>query len=235
MSQVQEFSVGYEQFDIKGDQFSGASDREILLLHGAGASNRSRISMLRSAFSEQGIGSTAFDFVGHGDTGGQLAQSSLSSRTRQAQAVIAARGLQGPLNVVGVSMGAYNAIKLTQSMQVSSLILVVPGVYVPTAYDIPFGPDFSTAIRYERSWANTDAWEILSAYKGRLLVIAAENDVVIPREIPERLFASASNAQWRKLLVVEGGEHKRIFALLQEHPERYQATLDLIAECIEGR
>lgn len=232
---MQTFTTPFEQFTLRGDHIAGDCASDVLVLHGAGQSARARLSMMRNSLQERNIGTTALDFIGHGDTGGELAQSSVASRTRQAQAVITSRQLRRPLAVIGFSMGASNAIKLAQLDTVSSLVLIVPGVYTPEANDVPFGPEFSTVIRRERSWADTDAWEILSQFRGRLLVIAAENDIVIPREIPERLVASAINAQWRKLLIVERAEHRRLFSLLKEEDaSRYEATIDLIAECING-
>jgi len=230
---MQTFSTAFEQFTLRGDYLPGDGTSEVLMLHGAGQSARARLSMVRTSLQQRKIGTTALDFVGHGETGGDLSHSSVASRTRQAQAVIAARQLRRPLAVIGFSMGASNAIRLVQLDSVSSLILIVPGVYTPEADEVPFGPEFSSVIRRERSWADTDAWDILAQFRGRLLVIAAENDVVIPCEIPERLVASAVNAEWRKLLVVERAEHTHLFSLLKEEDTpRYEATIDLLAECI---
>ena len=66
---------------------------------------------------------------------------------------------------------SYNAIRLTQTHEVASLILIVPGIYTPSAYTLPFGPQFSSAIRRERSWEDSDAWDMLAQYRGRLLVV----------------------------------------------------------------
>ncbi len=233
-NKIYPFSLPFDQFNIRGDHYEGSADTGVLLLHGAGTSDRSRFSILRPALLERGIGSTAFDCIGHGETGGDMAQSSLASRTRQAQAVIAGRKLSEPLVIAGASMGAYNAIKLTQLKTVSTLILTVPGVFTPAAYEVPFGPQFSSVIRRERSWAESDAWDILAEFTGSLLVIAAEHDAVIPREIPERLVESAIKSRWRKLLVVRGAEHKHLFSLLLEQPEQFKATIDLVVEGIEA-
>lgn len=227
------FEVQYEDWSLKGDLWAGSRSNHALYIHGAGSSARGGYTIPRSELAQRGIGTTAFDCVGHGETGGSLADSSVASRTRQAGSVIAARSLKGPLAVLGSSMGAYNAIKLTEHFPVKALVLVVPGVYTPEAYEVPFGPQFSSVIRRERSWADTDAWTILSRFTGKLLVIAAENDAVIPREIPERLVDAAGNAAWRQLHVVQGAEHNRLFSLLKETPSRLQHTVDLMAECIE--
>jgi pimeloyl-ACP methyl ester carboxylesterase len=131
-------------------------------------------------------------------------------------------------------MGAYNAIKLTETRRVEALVLVVPGVYTPAAYELPFGPRFTAAIRQERSWDATDAWRILERFTGRLLVIAAEHDAIIPAEIPERLVRAASKASWCELHVVRGAEHHRLFSLLAERPDAFAETMDLICACLSG-
>jgi pimeloyl-ACP methyl ester carboxylesterase len=234
MSSIIDFEVPFEGLMLKGDQFVASGSNRVLYLHGAGASTRNGHRLLRGALQRRGIGSSCFDCIGHGETGGTLAQSSVASRTRQAQAVVAARGLPQPLVVFGSSMGAYNAIRLTQSYQVGALVLIVPGVYTPSAYEVPFGPDFSAVIRRERSWVDSDAWEILSRFEGRLLVIAAEHDAVIPLEIPQRLVAAATRAQSSELHVVRGAEHNRLWSLLEEEPARFDAAVDMVAAVVNG-
>src|SRR5471032_1753217 len=229
---IVDFDVAFEGHVLKGDQYVGGDNR-VLYLHGAGTSTRRGHHLLRNALQQRGVGSSSFDCIGHGDTGGALAQSSVASRTRQAQAVAAARGLPEPLAVFGASMGAYNAIRFTQGHRVDALVLIVPGVFTPSAYEVPFGPEFSVVIRRERSWADSDAWDILSRFEGRLLVIAAENDATIPREIPERLVAAATRAQSSRLHVVPDAEHNRLWSLLEETPASFEAAVDMVADTLK--
>lgn len=222
------FDVSYRGKTLKCDFVPGCLPLQTVLIHGAGTSERGRFTTLRSALRARGMSSTAFDCIGHGETGGTLQESSLVSRTRQAEAVVNTLPIASPLAIVGTSMGAYNAIKLLETRKLDALVLVVPGVYAPDAYELPFGPEFTAAIRQERSWDATDAWQILGSYTGRLLVIAAEYDAVIPREIPERLVQAARNASQRKLHVVPGAEHNRLFSLVSERPAECAAMMDLI-------
>ena len=227
------FDVSYSGELIKADHLAGSSALSTLLIHGAGQSERGRFAPLRSALQQRGIGSTAFDCIGHGQTGGALCASSLASRTRQAAAVADARHGASPLAVVGTSMGAYNAIKLLETRRVDALVLVVPGVYTPSAYELPFDAGFSAVIRAPRSWEATDAWDILGQFTGRLLVIAAQNDTVIPPEIPARLVDAARQARWRQLHVVADAQHNRLFSLLAERPADFSATMDLVFACLD--
>ncbi|AIY39201.1 hydrolase of the alpha/beta superfamily [Collimonas arenae] len=234
MQAIESFDVPYENTVLKGDFLESTSASHILLLHGAGVSSRATAmrSGLRPALQQRGVATTSFDCIGHGDTGGALLDSSLSSRTRQAEAVIAARKLAEPLVICGTSMGAYNAIRLTQKYQVTGLILIVPGVYTPAAYGLPFGPQFSEVIRRDRSWADSDAWSILRKFKGDLLVIAAEHDAVIPLEIPDRLLLSAQQARSRRLRVVAGTDHSHLFPLVAaERPAEFDALMTMMVDC----
>ncbi len=232
MTTIVDFDVPFDGHVLKADHFVGSDSNRILYLHGAGTSTRHSHRLLRGVLQQRGFGSVCFDAIGHGETGGTFAQSSVASRTRQAQAVLA-RSLREPLVVFGSSMGAYNAIRLTEQHRIDALVLIVPGVYTPAAYEVPFGPDFSTIIRRERSWVDSDAWDILSRFEGRLLVIHAEHDATIPLEISERLVAAATRAQSRQLFIVPGAHHNRLWALLAETPADFEAALDRVIRTIE--
>ena len=235
MDNLHAFTAAYRDHALKGDLCPGRRPNEILCIHGAGKSDRTRYAELRSALQERGFGSVSFDCVGHGETGGLIEQSSLVGRTGQAEAVLRARALGNSLTVIGASMGAYNAIKLTRERRIDSLILIVPAVYTPDAYQVPFGPGFSAIIRQNRSWEKTDAWEHMGDFTGSLLVIAAENDDVIPFEIPQRLIASASSACWKKLRVVKGAGHAVLPSLFWNRSPLHEDIMDDVVSCIESR
>lgn len=234
MTSIIDFDVPFDGHTLKADHYAGRDSNRILYLHGAGDSTRRGHHLLRGALQRRGLGSVCFDAIGHGETGGTFAQSSVASRTRQAQAVLAASPLTGPLVVCGSSMGAYNAIRLTEQHQIDALVLIVPGVYTPAAYELPFGPDFSAVIRRERSWADSDAWDILSRFEGRLLIIHAEYDSVIPLEISDRLFGAATRAQSRQLHIVQGAGHNRLWSLLEETPADFDAAIDMVTAVVNG-
>lgn len=234
MTSIHEFDVPFDGHLLKADRYVGHDSNRILYLHGAGTSTRQGHHLLRGALQQRGLGSVCFDAIGHGETGGTLAQSSLASRTRQAQAVLAASGLEGPLVVFGCSMGAYNAIRLTQQHKVDALVLIVPGVFTPAAYEVPFGPEFSAVIRREQSWDDSDAWEILSRFEGRLLIIHAEHDAVIPLEISDRLFGAATRAQSRQLHIVQNAAHNHLWSLLEQTPADFDAAVDMVVQVVNG-
>lgn len=221
------FELLFNKYVLRGDSYK--MECETIVLHGAGKSSRTRFSRLRQSLNLHGIPSVSFDFIGHGDTGGNLLNSSLHERTDQASAVIRHACIE-PLTLIAASMSGYTAIKLTEKFTVENLILLVPAVYTTEAYDLPFGSKFSATIRVPDSWQDSDAFSILSVYKGNLLIIAAESDDVIPAELVEKIHTSAKNAKVRFLHVVPGSRHLSLFPREQD----FIVVRDMILEVCRG-
>ena len=223
LTQLQQLRRGWNTLHLKGFELPCGKDMikgdtygiekgpaKTLFLHGAGRSTRATFTRLRQTLYERGIPSASFDFIGHGETGGSIERTSLHQRTGQAAAVIR-HACSEPVNLIAASMSGYTAIRLTEQFAVGNLILLVPAVYAAHAYDICFGPEFSKVIRVHNSWEESDAFGILSRFTGNLIIIAAESDDVVPREIIERLHASAAHAEKRTTYVVPGSHHRSLF------------------------
>ncbi len=206
--QYQRFGVPYRDTTLIGDSVPTGSVPTVLLLHGAGTSHRGRHATLQQTLAQAGIGSASFDKIGHGETGGDLEASSLHDRTNQAVKVIEHLGIQEPFGLFGGSMGAYTELRLTEIYQINKLVLTVPAVYAADTYNLPFGGGFSERIRQNESWRETDAWEIISRFTGDLLIVTAEHDEVIPVQIPQTLYNSATNARSRALYQIDGAPHR---------------------------
>lgn len=205
------FELPYGQYILRGDRYKhGLAENTTLVLHGAGESSRVTFSRLRQYIYCRGIPSVSFDFVGHGDTGGDIKETTLHGRTDQAATVIKHTS-QEPLTLIAASMGGYSAIKLTEIFNVENLILLVPAVYTPQVYDIPFGPEFSAKIRVQDSWKDSDAFDIISNFNGNVIIIAADVDDVIPSKLIEQLYASTMNAKNRILYIVPNSRHLSLF------------------------
>ncbi len=217
------FKLSFGKYELTGDRYK--SGCETIVLHGAGKSSRTRFSRLRESLNAQGIPSSSFDLIGHGETGGELLGSTLHSRTEQAAAVIRHTCIE-PLTLIAASMSGYTAIKLTKIFSVSNLILLVPAVYTHRAYHLSFGPVFSRAIRTPGSWNDSDAFSIMAEFSGNLLIIAAEFDDVIPTEVVERIYSSANNARCRHLHIVPNAKHSELFPREQD----FLLTLNRIVE-----
>jgi len=223
------FKVKFDGTVLAGDTISAGGHPQWLFLHGAGSGDRKRFEQLRLLLAHKGITSCSFDFIGHGETGGNLAGFSLESRVAQASAVIDSQGVSQPLSIVASSMGSYVAIKLTELYKVNNLILLAPAIYATKAYSIPFGPVFTEVIRNPFSWRETDAWEILENYKNNLLIYEAEKDQVVPHEVIERIYNSGRNARSREMIIVKNATHS-LAKWLDERPNSLLKTVEKIYE-----
>jgi len=232
--QKSDFRVDFGDRMLIGDIISNNTRPEVLILHGAGNANRGDFRLFRQQLLIHGISSAAFDFVGHGDTGGELKNTSLLSRTRQACSVIDSLNLQQPFSIIGASMGAYTAVKLLEYYRIKSLILIVPAIYTSRAYTVPFNKGFTEIIRQPQSWGDSDAWDILSGYRERLLIIAAENDKVIPQGVVNKIYDSAVNAKECKLFVAPQASHAVFTDLRSNNPESFCSVLGQIVTMVKN-
>ncbi len=141
-----------------------------MLLHGAGDGCAGRLLPLLAEFVARGCRGLAFDFSGHGQSTGALAESSLRRRFAQAVAVIDARVPgDGPLVLVGFSMSGQTVADLAAHYgeRVAALGLCAPAVYAAAAWPVPFGAGdgrFSEIIRAADSWRESPALDVLRAY-----------------------------------------------------------------------
>jgi hypothetical protein len=189
--------VYFQGHTLVGDIVSQNSTADLLILHGGGNANRHRFESLRTRLFSMGISSCAFDFIGSGDSHGDMGKTSLESRTQQTCKVIDAVQMRNPFSIIGASMGAHTAIMLLQYYEIENLILFVPAIYASKAYRVPFNSGFSKIIRKPQSWTDSDAWGLLTDFVGGLFLVTSENDDVIPRTVPEKIYESAQKARKR--------------------------------------
>jgi pimeloyl-ACP methyl ester carboxylesterase len=72
------------------------------------------------------------------------------------------------------------------------------------------------------------AWELLSRFTGRLLVVAGERDTVIPPGVIRKICGSARNAAERRLFVAPGASHTIITDLRAHAPDQLDRVLGLM-------
>jgi pimeloyl-ACP methyl ester carboxylesterase len=157
----------------------------MLYLHGGGSGNRRRIGYLANALAMRGISTFAFDFSGQGDSSGQLSGSSLRLRLDQARAAADLMGEDGPSIVMGNSMGGYVAAELLAFVQPRALVLSCPALYVAQAFEARFAHDFTDILRKSQDFSNARPLPLLRAFRGRVLLITAGQDRVIPASVIE--------------------------------------------------
>ena len=227
------FSIDFNGTKLIGDIMPFGGSPRVLCLHGAGPADRQRFKELREMLVAKDIASCAFDFIGHGETGGEMASSSLEDRIEQSLTVIKSQGLLQPLSIIASSMSGYVAIQLTKSYKVQNLIFLAPAIYASEAHSIYFGQEFTKAIRKPYSWRTSDAWEILKHYKGNILIFAAEKDQVIPNEVIQKIYDSARDAKFREIVTVKDATHP-LGKWLNERPDFLRKVFDKIYDVLRN-
>ncbi|WP_229815931.1 alpha/beta fold hydrolase [Streptomyces lucensis] len=219
MSELPGITCEYDGFvcACDGERISGVSAgppgrATVVLLHGAGNGSKERLLPLLAEFAAHGAHALAFDFSGHGDSSGTLAESSLRRRYGQAVAVIDAHApADDPLVLVGFSMSGQTVADLVRhyGSRVAAVGLCAPAVYAPQAWAEPFDDGsgrFSTIIRTPGGWRTSPALEVLRAFEGRAVLAVPGTDAVIPPEVTEAVQdALSARAQYTRLELPDAG------------------------------
>jgi fermentation-respiration switch protein FrsA (DUF1100 family) len=166
----------------------------VLALHGGGTSDRHGTVYLLKHLADHGISSIAFDFVGHGDSTGELIGSSLRDRYLQGEAVARALNLSSPSSLIGTSMGGHVACTLLDVLQPRNLILFCPAAYARDAQHLKFGPDFQQALRRTVDFSDSPAFTSLRQFEGSLLLVHGVDDETIPADVTQLYERSAPKA-----------------------------------------
>lgn len=233
-SQVEPFFIEFDNTYLHGDLLPGDYTRcappDILFLHGGMESEdrRSFLLLRQILLNRHQLSSCAFDFIGHGSTGGELNVTTLQQRTQQAADIIDACFDSQPFSVVAVGMGAHTALRLLEAFPIRNLVLAVPEIYSQAAYPIPFGSRVGTLAPSPCNWQQSDVWPLIQAFHGQVTVIAAGNDEHVHPNIISRLHAEAVSARQRWVLEIGGSPH-RIMKFANENPAVLQTMASAIA------
>lgn len=195
------------------------ADKNAVILHGAGQSQRKRYYAIAKELVSQGLGVIMFDFSGHGESTGKLEELSLAKRKKQASVIIDTIILaNSPLYLVGFSMGAQTACDLlpTYGERIKGILLACPAIYRADVQDLQFGDStFTSKLREPNSWELTKATKYLSDFNGKTVVAIGSEDEVIPGGVVSMLKASAKHLYFEEF---EGASHA-FASFLSEHPK----------------
>lgn len=178
-----------------GYRWGASSMASALFLHGGGGASSVRTAYLCDRLMAAGLGSLAIDHTGHGATGGQLDGQSLANRMDEARATVSQTMAGQPNVIIGSSMGGHIAIRLAAEYSVRKLVLFCPAIYGAGTERLAFGPNFQAAIRRSRSYLTSPALDDLMAFGGETLLIAGDEDEVIPRAVIEAITGAARHIQ----------------------------------------
>lgn len=202
-------------------------ERNAVILHGAGTSSRQRYYPIAEELYKKGVGVLLFDFSGHGDSTGELKDSSLARRQAQATAIIDRLLPAGPLYLCGFSMGAQTTCDLLPRYEdrVEALLLGCPAIYAADVHDTRFSdPAFTKRLRQDGSWADSDAPGRLAGFEGGTVIAIGDQDEVIPGGVVSLLKAAAQDLTFKEY---PGADHK-LAAWLGSHPAELEDLVGLL-------
>lgn len=224
--------VSAGEYEVYASYF-GPSARTALLLHGGGNTSSQHIHPLRTDLAERGIGTLAVDHLGHGKTGGDVGKSSLQKRVHEVLSAIAEFRPTSLLGSVSMSMGGHIALKLQQELQFQRVVLIAPAIYNTAAYDLDFADGFTEVIRQPNSWRQSDVWDILRQFSGKLVTLVGENDAVIPDGVLH-LIRTSTNLAEHTFIELEGVDHFVMTRLRAGCDRRLETLLNTIADTLRG-
>lgn len=185
----------------------------ILFIHGAKA-NLDSFDLLINVLKNKYV-CLAFDHLGCGKSEGLFEDYSLESRLNQA--LFALNYLKKIKNVdskkiivIGASMGAHVASRLSEKETISTLILRVPACYKK---DYERKKMIRGWLPWDRKrkywpWRPSLALEAISKFRGRLLVVKSEKDDIIPDKIINSYLKMATKVKEKKLVIMHNAPHK---------------------------
>ncbi len=164
-------------------------------------------------FMSMGVNFFAVDYRGYGRSGGSPTVSSLMTDCHEAfefaRTWLANRGFDGPLVVMGRSLGSAPALELASSHGEKIDGLIIESGFARTVPLMEYlGIDTAAwGITEEKGMRNSDK---VAAYGGPVLVIHAEHDQIIPFEEGEMLYRLSASAD-KNLVRIPGADHNTIF------------------------
>ena len=178
---------------------SGSVRGTVVLFHGnAGHAGQ------RDWYAEQlgalGLRVILAEYPGYGSRAGKLGETALVADAAETLAIVR-RQFPGPLLLAGESLGAGVAAAVAGSEGVDAMLLITPWDRIESVahHHYPWLP-VGSLLRDQY-----DSIGSLSRYDGRIAVVIAEQDSIVPPELGRRLFESLS--QPKRLWVVPGADH----------------------------
>lgn len=154
------------------------------------------------------------DFSGHGESSART-PNSLSKRYAEAIAVLQYLDEVEPRAVVGISMSGEIAVRLAAAPnnRIGRLVTLVGAACNSAAFEVPFGPAFTKILRTPQSWQRSVVFAQIASFPGRLTVVRATEDTVVPATIGELLIANARRAEHAEIVDILDTDHALGLAL----------------------
>lgn len=191
-----------------GEKYPG-----VLLLHGLTSSEANYIP-IAERLSQNGIAAMTINMRGHGTSEGDCKVLSINDGVDDGLVAfdffIKQEGVdKEKIGICGASFGATVAAMIAGKRNVNSMVLRAPATYTVDMMNTTNEKimEHEKRLFFEISDPlDTPPLQAIQKFKGDLLVIASENDMIIPKRIPEA-YLSAALTQNKELRVIAGASH----------------------------
>ncbi len=234
--------IPVDQDALSGTLLTPTGMPGVLFVHGWGGNQHHNLVRAREAV---GLGCICmtFDLRGHE---GYASMRQTVTRAQNLDDLKAAYDLLAALPfvdaqsiaVVGLSYGGYLSALLTRERPVEWLALRSPALYKDADWDAPkvslnADPDLMAYRRREVGADQNVALAACRAFKGDVLLVEAERDVIVPHPVMRNYAAAFTEARSVTSRVIQGADHA---LSVKEHQQEYTRYLiDWITEMVVGR
>lgn len=211
----------------------GSGSVGVLFLHGGGIGSKERYKDIQIRLDKNYQNTLSFDFRGVGESEGVFEESTLNGRLNDAMAAydFLAQYVDRVV-ILGTSMGAYVAIKLSEMRDVSGLILLYGAAYSAEADDKLFNSELSKVLREKDSWKSSPAFSILRKFIYPVLVMYGGRDMVIPKAVQQSFEECLKKSD--QFIVLEDASHIMLKATNKKEAEEKKIILHKIDEFLEN-
>ncbi len=209
---------------------NGERNPGVIFLHGATSNYNSYIARGEQLL-EKGIASLAISFRGHGGTSeGTLDTISAQDNVYDAMGAydffVKQNGIDAErIGICATSFSATLASDVSIERKVKSLIFRVPVAYTKEMMTMKMEKllvDENRVFNQLAGLEDTPIIQNIKKFNGSLLLIASENDSLIPIRIPEMIISSAIMIEKKELKIMKGVSHSL------KTPGQHQEFTDLI-------
>jgi dienelactone hydrolase len=176
----------------------------VLFLHGGGRYETNLYDEWQSYLGDHGIASLIVYSRGVHTSEGNFEDGSLENRLADAEAaykLLPSEPTVDPSRVCiyGSSMGGHVAVRLSQNVPSTMLVLQSAAAYAKEAESLPLNKQFTDALSIPNSWESSPVFDELQTYNGFVYVIYGKNDTVIPTDVQQRFELSIRNGKFERL------------------------------------
>lgn len=172
------------------------------------------------ALADLGFTSMTYDMRGNGGSEGDLSKLSRADFVKDAAVAYdflkQQVGEQTAIGVIGSSFGSYTAILLSEQRPVTCLSLRVPASYPDEGFDKPQlaqkyeSRDFVEWRNQKLDYSDNRAFSVLHNFVGRIQIIEAGADQVVPHQVAENYVNAVADKQQLDYVVMKGAPHSLV-------------------------